>query len=88
MIDFERLPRALSRSGQIKSNERRHEKDDRRSIDDRSRYVLGWDNKAKIKMLRTEQNELRRGLVALNAQRDSSAESRSNACARPSRFWS
>lgn len=70
MIDFERLPRALTRSGQVKSNERRHEKDDRRSIDDRSRYVLGWDNKAKIKVLRTEQNELRRGLVALNAQRE------------------
>ncbi|MGA2190058.1 MAG: ATP-binding protein, partial [Steroidobacteraceae bacterium] len=34
---FNRLPRALTRSGQIKANERRHEKDDRRLLDDRTR---------------------------------------------------
>lgn len=68
--EFERLPRALTRAGQIKSNERRHEKDDRRTIDDRSRYVLGWDNQAKLKVFRTEQAELRRRLVAINTERE------------------
>ena len=38
---FRRLPRALTCSGQIKSGGQRHEKDDRSSILDRSRYVLG-----------------------------------------------
>jgi uncharacterized protein YPO0396 len=68
--EFQRLPRALTRSGQIKSNERRHEKDDRRSIDDRSRYVLGWDNRAKLKVLRAERAELQRRLVAIKEERD------------------
>lgn len=68
--EFNRLPRALMRSGQIKSNERRHEKDDRHSINDRSRYVLGWDNQAKLKVLRQEQEELRRRLVAINKDRE------------------
>lgn len=67
--EFNRLPRAVMRSGQIKSNERRHEKDDRHSIGDRSRYVLGWDNQAKLKVLRTEQRELRRRLVEINTDR-------------------
>jgi uncharacterized protein YPO0396 len=68
--EFNRLPRALMRSGQIKSNERRHEKDDRHAIGDRSRYVLGWDNQAKLKVLRAEQAELRRRLVAINRDRE------------------
>lgn len=71
-----RLPRALTRSGQIKSNERRHEKDDRRALGDRSRYVLGWDNRAKLKVLRMEQRELQRRLVALNDERKELTERR------------
>jgi uncharacterized protein YPO0396 len=67
---FNRLPRALTRAGQIKANERRHEKDDRRAIDDRTRYVLGWDNQAKMKLFRSEQNELRRRLIGINADRE------------------
>jgi uncharacterized protein YPO0396 len=67
---FNRFPRALTRAGQTKANERRHEKDDRRAIDDRTRYVLGWDNHAKLKLFRSEQNEVRRRLVAINAERE------------------
>lgn len=70
MEEFNRLPRALMRSGQIKSNDRRHDKDDRYAINDRSRYVLGWDNQAKLKTLRTEQSELRRRLLEINSQRE------------------
>ena len=68
--EFRRLPRALTLNGLIKANERRHEKDDRHRIEDRSRYVLGWDNRAKLKTLRTEQGELRRRLLAVKAERD------------------
>lgn len=70
LLDFNRLPRALTRAGQIKSNERRHEKDDRRSIEDRTRYVLGWDNQAKLGVLRAEQAALRRRLIDINKERD------------------
>jgi uncharacterized protein YPO0396 len=38
--------RAVTRAGQIKDNAR-HEKDDRRRIDDRRFYVLGWDTAAR-----------------------------------------
>src|SRR3989441_12835083 len=68
--EFRRLPRALTLNGLIKANERRHEKDDRHRIEDRSRYVLGWDNRAKLKALRSEQNELRRRLLAIETERD------------------
>ncbi|MDN5794928.1 MAG: hypothetical protein L0H79_04175 [Intrasporangium sp.] len=44
--DFRRVSRAVTVRGQVKSGSR-HEKDDRHRVDDRSRYVLGWDNKAK-----------------------------------------
>ena len=74
--EFQRLPRALTRNGQIKSNERRHDKDDRRSIDDRSRYVLGWDNRAKLKVLRSDRAELQRRLVAINQAREKITRSR------------
>lgn len=51
MEDFRREPKAVTVNGQIKSNEKRHEKDDRYKISDRSRYILGWNNKDKIKLL-------------------------------------
>ena len=49
---FRRETRALTRSGQIKMAGERHEKDDRHRLNDRSRYVLGWSNDAKIATLR------------------------------------
>jgi uncharacterized protein YPO0396 len=48
---FRRETRAITRTGQIKAPGERHEKDDRYRIDDRSRYVLGWSNDAKIAVL-------------------------------------
>lgn len=48
---FRRETRAVTRSGQTKSPGGRHEKDDRHRIDDRRRYVLGWDNAEKITTL-------------------------------------
>ncbi|MEA3465624.1 MAG: ATP-binding protein [Thermodesulfobacteriota bacterium] len=65
METFHRLPRAVTRSGQIKSGGQRHEKDDRRSIHDHSRYVLGWSNKDKIAALEQQQQGLQRDGLAI-----------------------
>lgn len=51
LIDFQREPKAITQNGQIKMGGQRHEKDDRYDIHDRSRYILGWSNEAKIKVL-------------------------------------
>ncbi len=51
MADFHRFPRAITQKGQMKTGGQRHEKDDRYAIHDRSRYILGWQNKEKIKTL-------------------------------------
>lgn len=48
---FRREAKAVTRAGQIKGKGERHEKDDRFAIDDRTRYVLGWSNEAKIAAL-------------------------------------
>lgn len=51
---FRREPTAVTRSGQTKTGGYRHEKDDRHRIDDRTRYVLGWSNTAKIATLEAQ----------------------------------
>ena len=48
---FRRETKAITRAGQIKGKGQRHEKDDRTRIDDRTNYVLGWSNEAKIAAL-------------------------------------
>ncbi len=53
---FLKEARAITRAGQVKSGVH-HEKDDRHSIGDRTQYVLGWSNEAKIKALREELRE-------------------------------
>jgi uncharacterized protein YPO0396 len=55
---FRREPQAITRAGQTKGGDERHEKDDRYRIDDRSRYVLGWSNSEKIAALRASQKKL------------------------------
>lgn len=55
---FRRETRAITRAGQIKTPGERHEKDDRHHLDDRSRYVLGWSNTAKIAALEGQAQRL------------------------------
>ncbi|MFO1322402.1 MAG: ATP-binding protein [Burkholderiales bacterium] len=62
---FRREVRAVTRAGQIKDSSGRHEKDDRRRIDDRSRYVLGWSNADKLRALRDQRQHLEDKLSAL-----------------------
>jgi len=53
-VDVTRLqhvPYGITMQGLIKSGKIRHTKDDRKRIDDRRNYVLGWSNAEKIKAL-------------------------------------
>ncbi|MDQ0625867.1 ATP-binding protein [Paraburkholderia graminis] len=55
---FRRETRAITHAGQAKAPGERHEKDDRHALDDRSRYVLGWSNTAKIAALEAQRRAL------------------------------
>jgi len=68
MDDFNRAERAITQQGQIKHNTSRHEKDDRRDINNRRYYVLGWDNRDKLRQLETELDDLQRRVAQLNEQ--------------------
>ena len=65
---FRRETRAITRAGQIKDPSGRHEKDDRHRIDDRSRYVLGWSNSAKIAALEAKRHQLETRLGEVGSQ--------------------
>ncbi len=65
---FRRETRAITRAGQIKDPSGRHEKDDRHAIADRSRYVLGWSNTAKIEALEAQRRQLEARLGELGSQ--------------------
>lgn len=62
---FRREPRAITRAGQSKDPSGRHVKDDRHSIDDRSRYVLGWNNSEKIAALEINRRRLETSMGAV-----------------------
>lgn len=55
---FRNAPRAVTREGQVKHNMMRHEKNDRHPVNDRSRWVLGFDNKAKLALYKEKAAEL------------------------------
>lgn len=55
---FQREKLAITRNGQIKAGGERHEKDDRHRLQDRTRYVLGWTNQAKIAALEKQARDL------------------------------
>ncbi len=73
---FRQEKRALTAQGLIKSGNQRHEKDDRRDLRDRTRYILGWSNKEKIAALERERDkvaeqfsEVRRNLEKVEKKR-------------------
>jgi len=65
---FRRETRAVTLAGQIKDPSGRHEKDDRHRIEDRSRYVLGWSNSAKIAALEAKRQQLEARLAEVGGQ--------------------
>ncbi len=60
MAEFQQAEKAITPQGQIKHSATRHEKDDRREINDRRNYVLGWDNREKLRQLDKELDDLHR----------------------------
>jgi uncharacterized protein YPO0396 len=58
MPAFRNATRAITRAGQIKSGHTRHEKDDRHRVEDRRRWVLGFDNRDKLKLYKDRAGEL------------------------------
>ncbi|MBZ0254666.1 AAA family ATPase, partial [bacterium] len=66
--DFRQAERAITPQGQIKHSASRHEKDDRHDLQDRRHYILGWDNRDKLRQLEYELDDLHRQLVMLQEQ--------------------
>jgi uncharacterized protein YPO0396 len=65
--------KAVTIEGLIKSVHDRHEKDDRKHVNNRANYVLGWDNKEKIAAIRAlvdklqeEQTQNANAITAIN----------------------
>lgn len=67
--EFTRLPRAVLRSGQVKHSASRHEKNADRFINDRSQWVLGFDNRAKRSVFEAERTRAEQALFEAQAQR-------------------
>lgn len=63
--EFRRFSYALTRQGQVKQGRSRHEKDDRRNINDRRHYVLGWTNEKKIRVVEAAIKTLQASLLDL-----------------------
>lgn len=51
LAELRNVKKGLTKAGQVKGSAIHHEKDDRFSVGDRSRYILGWVNAAKITLL-------------------------------------
>lgn len=50
--------KAITKEGLIKFGKGKHEKDDRPHVSQKENFVLGWDNKDKIKLLQNEVRDL------------------------------
>ncbi len=66
--EFRTAERALTCEGQVKHNATRHEKDDRRDINDRRNWVLGFDNRAKLQLFENQAQELAARISNLTQQ--------------------
>jgi uncharacterized protein YPO0396 len=85
-VDVSRLqhvPYGITMQGLIKSGKIRHTKDDRKRIDDRRNYVLGWSNAEKIKALEeiiadleNEIRLLRSGLMTIEKDQKNNEDTR------------
>lgn len=68
MRDFRRETRALTREGQVRHGPDRHEKDDRSRVDDRRRWVLGFDNREKLALFQAQARRSAADIVQLEQQ--------------------
>ncbi len=68
LTEFRRFKRALTQNGQIKSSLVRHEKDDRFRVDDRRRFVLGWENREKLLALKSDLSRIEEQIKPLKEE--------------------
>lgn len=68
--DLRGVPRGVTRAGQVKHGGERHEKDDRYRVDDRSRWVLGFDNETKLSDLRRRIGEVESEIARLQRRQE------------------
>lgn len=68
MMEFRRANRAVTIKGQVKHSATRHEKDDRRSVDDRLNWVMGLDNLGKLGEFKTQAESVARRISVLDTQ--------------------
>ncbi|HIM94377.1 MAG TPA: ATP-dependent exonuclease SbcCD, C subunit-like protein [Campylobacterales bacterium] len=66
LAEFRRYKKALTQNGQIKSSLVRHEKDDRFALNDKRRFILGWENQEKLLRLKNDFEKLQVQLSVLN----------------------
>ena len=65
---FRAATRAITKAGQIKHSHTRHEKNDRYRVDDRSRWVLGFDNASKLDLFKRDAFALAQEIATLDAE--------------------
>jgi len=63
---FRNADRALTREGQVRHGKTRHEKNDRFRIDDRSQWVLGFDNREKLALFEQQAQRLADEIAGLD----------------------
>jgi len=68
--ELQQIPFGITKQGLIKSGKIRHTKDDRKSIDDKGNFVLGWSNLEKIKNLQNIIHDLENELRNLNTNKN------------------
>lgn len=68
MQAFRNSEKALTRQGQIRHGKERHEKNDRFAIDDRSQWVLGFDNRDKLALFERRAQQLASAIEELSSK--------------------
>ena len=78
---FRAMERAITRQGQIKHNKTRHEKDDRNVLDDRSKWILGFNNREKLALFQKKAQDLA-GEIACITEKVSALSEQDNKSAK------
>jgi uncharacterized protein YPO0396 len=68
MMEFRSATRSVTLKGQVKHSATRHEKDDRRSVDDRLNWVMGLDNLGKLADFRAQAQSVTSRIGDLNKE--------------------
>lgn len=72
--DLDRVERGVTIAGQVKTGKRRYEKNDRYAVGDRSKWILGSDNQAKVDHLLEQRATAQRDLGTAAARRDAAQQ--------------